>query len=187
MAKQALIIVDLQNDYFPGGKWTLNNTQEAADNAAKILSAFRAKGDLVVHVRHEQTEPDAPFFVAGSKGAEIHPTVINRGNEPVVVKHEVNAFNGTDLKNILDKNGIGDVVIVGAMSHMCIDGTTRAASDFGYKVTLIHDACTTRDLDFNGVKVPAAQAHAAFMAALGSAYATMKSTQEFLAAGKAAA
>jgi nicotinamidase-related amidase len=73
------------------------------------------------------------------------------------------------------------------MSHMCVDAATRAASDFGYKVTVIHDACATHDQDFNGVKVPAAQVHAAFMAGLAFAYATLKSTDEFLSTNKAAA
>ncbi|HVJ43891.1 MAG TPA: cysteine hydrolase family protein [Dongiaceae bacterium] len=182
MAKQALVIVDLQNDYFPGGKWTLSNVHAAADNAARLLTDFRAKGDLVVHIRHEFPTADAPFFAPGSDGAQIHPKVLNRNDEPVVLKNYINSFRETDLKEILDKNGITDLVVAGAMSHMCVDGITRAAVDFGYKTTVIHDACATLDLEFNGVKVPAAQVHAGFMAALGFAYATMKSTDAFLAA-----
>ncbi len=57
--------------------------------------------------------------------------------------------------------------MVGSMSHMCVDGITRAANDLGYSVTVIHDACATRDLEFNGLTVPAAHVHAAFMSALG--------------------
>jgi nicotinamidase-related amidase len=182
MSKKALIIVDLQNDYFPGGNWPLVNTDAAADNAAKLLAAFRAKGDLVVHIRHESGEADATFFVPGTEGAKINAKVANQGNEPVVTKHHINAFRDTELKNILDKNGITDVVISGAMSHMCVDGASRAAADFGYQTTVIHDACATHDQEFNGVKVPAAQAHAAFMAGLAFGYATVTSTKEFLAA-----
>lgn len=179
-SKQALIIVDIQNDYFPDGKWTLSGIEAAADNAARLLAAARAAGDLVVHIRHEFPTADAPFFAPGSKGAEIHPKVLNRDNEHVVVKNQINSFRDTKLKQILDQNGIHDVVICGAMSHMCIDGITRAANDFGYNCILIHDACASRDLEFNGVKVPAAHAHAAFMAALGFAYAKTVSTDDFL-------
>ena len=68
----------------------------------------------------------------------------------------------------LDEKGIDDVVIVGAMSHMCVDATVRAASDFGYKTTTIHDACATRDLEFGESTVPAAQVHATMMSALAS-------------------
>jgi nicotinamidase-related amidase len=184
MTKRALILVDIQNDYFPGGKWTLSGVDAAADNAAKLLADAREKGDLVVHIRHEFTKPDAPFFVAGSDGARLHDKVINKGDEVVVLKHYVNSFRETELKTVLDSNGITDLIITGAMSHMCVDGITRAAADFGYKPTVIHDACASRDLEFNGVHVPAAHAHAAFMAALGFAYANLQSTADYLGSAR---
>jgi nicotinamidase-related amidase len=182
MTKKALIVVDIQNDYFPDGKWPLAGAEAAADNAARIIAAARTAGDLVVYIRHEFTGENAPFFEAGSEGAQIHPKVLNRPDEHVVVKNHVNSFRETDLKQVLDANGITEVVIVGSMSHMCVDGITRAASDFGYKVTVVHDACASRDLEFNGVRVPAAHVHAAFMAALGFAYATIRSTDDYVGA-----
>ncbi|MGE8189076.1 cysteine hydrolase family protein [Pseudomonas sp. NPDC086278] len=183
MTKQALIVVDIQNDYFPQGKWPLVGADAAADNAVRLLQAFRAAGDPVVHIRHEFTSDEAPFFTPGSEGAKLHPKVLNRADEPVVLKHFVNSFRETDLKSILDEQGIEELVVVGSMSHMCVDGITRAAADFGYSVTVIHDACATRDLEFNGVTVPAAHVHAAFMSALGFAYANVVSAEEFLTAG----
>ncbi|WP_256810165.1 cysteine hydrolase family protein [Pseudomonas siliginis] len=180
MAKQALIVVDIQNDYFPQGKWPLVGADAAADNAARLIAAFRETGDPVVHIRHEFTSEDAPFFTPGSEGAKLHPKVLNRADEPVVLKHFVNSFRETELKSVLDEHGINDVVVVGSMSHMCVDGITRAAADMGYSVTVIHDACASRDLEFNGLTVPAAHVHAAFMAALGFAYASVVSTDEFL-------
>ncbi|UVM04530.1 cysteine hydrolase family protein [Pseudomonas laurylsulfatiphila] len=182
MAKQALIVVDIQNDYFPQGKWPLVGADAAADNAVRLIEAFRDAGDPVVHIRHEFTSAEAPFFTPNSEGAKLHPKVINRADEPVVLKHFVNSFRETELKSILDEQGIKELVVVGSMSHMCVDGITRAAADFGYTVTVIHDACATRDLEFNGVSVPAAQVHAAFMAALAFAYANVVSASEFLAA-----
>lgn len=181
MSGRALILVDLQNDYFAGGRFTLAGIEAAAANAARLLAAARAAGELVVHVRHESPDPAAPFFVAGSEGAAIHPSVLPRAGEPVVVKARVNAFLGTDLKEILDKRGIAEIVVAGAMSHMCVDAATRAALDFGYGVSVVHDAATTRDLAFGGVLVPAAQVHAAMMAALAAARAAVISTEEALA------
>ncbi|WP_349736230.1 cysteine hydrolase family protein [Pseudomonas jessenii] len=180
MAKQALIVVDIQNDYFPQGKWPLVGADAAADNAVRLIKAFRDAGDSVVHIRHEFTSEDAPFFTPNSEGAKLHPKVLNRADEPVVLKHFVNSFRETELKSVLDEQGIKELVVVGSMSHMCVDGITRAAADFGYTVTVIHDACATRDLEFNGVTVPAAQVHAAFMAALAFAYASVVSTNEYL-------
>lgn len=180
MAKQALILVDIQNDYFPSGKWPLVGIEAAADQAAKVLAAFRERADLVVHVRHEFDSADAPFFAPGSEGAKIHGKVASLPGEPVVLKHFVNAFRDTDLKAILDQHGVESLVVVGHMSHMCVDGAVRAAADFGYPVTVLHDACATLDLEFNGVKVPAAQVHAAYMASLAFAYADVVSTAEYL-------
>ncbi|MBT9267511.1 cysteine hydrolase [Pseudomonas sp. MG-9] len=180
MTRQALIVVDIQNDYFPQGKWPLVGAEAAADNAARLIAAFRETDDPVVHIRHEFASADAPFFTPGSDGAKLHSKVLNRPDEPVVLKHFVNSFRETNLQSILDEQGIKDLVIVGSMSHMCIDGITRAAADLGYGVTVIHDACASRDLEFNGLTVPAAQVHAAFMSALGFAYASVVSADEFL-------
>nr|WP_314875521.1 cysteine hydrolase family protein [uncultured Pseudomonas sp.] len=182
MSKQALIIIDIQKDYFPGGKWPLDGADAAADNAMLLLDAARKRGDLVVHVRHEFASADAPFFTPGSAGAEIHPKAAPLGDEQVLLKHQVNVFKDTTLKALLDEQAVQAVTIIGSMSHMCIDAAVRAAADFGYTVTVAHDACATRVLQFNDQEVPAAQVHAAFMASLAFAYATIQSTEECLAA-----
>ncbi|CAD7699396.1 unnamed protein product [Ostreobium quekettii] len=183
MAHRALIVIDVQMDYFPGGRWPLDGMEAAADNAARLIATARSRSELIVHVRHEFPDPDAPFFAPGSQGAEIHPKVRPIEGEPLVLKRRINAFRDTDLKGILDRAGIEEVVVAGAMSNMCIDAAARAAADFGYSVTVVHDACAARGLEFGGVEVPAGQVHAAYMASLGFAYARMRSTDEFLAAG----
>src|SRR5262245_31373877 len=111
MSKRALILIDVQNDYFPGGKWPLVGIEAAADNSARLLAAARAVGDLVIHVRHEFLAADAPFFLPGSDGAKIHPKVQGAQGEPVVLKHHVNSFRETDLKGVLDEHGVEEVVI----------------------------------------------------------------------------
>ncbi len=180
MTQQALILVDIQNDYFPQGKWPLSGVDAAADKAVQVLQAFRQAGDSVIHIRHEFTADDAPFFAPGSEGAHLHPKVLNHADEPVVLKHFVNAFRETNLRMLLEQRSVTHLVVVGSMSHMCVDGVVRAAADMGYTVTVIHDACATRDLEFNGTTVPAAQVHAAFMSSLGFAYASVVSAEEFL-------
>ncbi|MCF6264745.1 MAG: cysteine hydrolase [Xanthomonadales bacterium] len=180
MSKTALIIVDLQNDYFQGGKWELEGTEGAAEKAAALLHSFRARELPVVHVRHEFPGTDAPFFVPNSDGAKVHSSVQELEAEPVVIKHQINGFKDTNLKEILENLSVDSVLICGAMSHMCIDAVTRAANDFGYNCTVAHDACATLELEFKGVTVPASHVHAAFMAALDFAYATVMSTDELL-------
>ncbi|KAB0509901.1 MULTISPECIES: cysteine hydrolase family protein [Pseudomonas] len=181
MTNTALIVVDIQNDYFSGGKWELNATDAAADNAARVIGAARERGDLVIHIRHETLAPNAPFFVPGSDGAQLHENVRNLGDELVIVKHFMNPYRETQLLEVLEHNEIERVTVVGNMSHMCIDAVTRASDDFGFETTVIHDACTTHDLEFNNVKVPALLVHAAFMAALKFGYAEVLSTDEYVA------
>ena len=180
MSKRAVIVVDIQNEYFPTGKLPLVNIEGAAAKAAQVIEAARQNKDLLVHVHHEFPDPNAPVFTPGSDGVNIHESVAPKGDEPVLIRNYPNSFLKTNLKELLDTNGIENVVVIGAMSHMCIEATSRAASDFGYKVTVLEDACATMDLEFNGVKVPAAQVHATAMAALGFAYATVQGTESYL-------
>jgi nicotinamidase-related amidase len=179
MNKQAIVVVDFQNDYLTSGSWPLIGIDAAVKKAAEVIKHARSKGVPVIHVRHESPE-GAPFFVAGSPGAEIIPAVGPNGGEQVVVKNYPNAFRDTDLKAKLDAEGVTDVIIVGAMTHMCIDATARAAADHGYNVTVVQDAAATRDAEFNGMIVPAGQVHAAFMAALGFAYGKVVAADDFL-------
>jgi nicotinamidase-related amidase len=180
MSKRAILVVDIQNEYFPQGKLPLAGIEQATTNAAKIIAAARQKGDMVVNIRHEMPIPDAPIFTPGSDGVQFHPDVLPADGEAVVVKHFPNSFRNTGLKEMLDAKGIEEVVVIGAMSHMCVDATVRAANDFGYRTTTIHDACATRDLEFGGTTVPATQVHAALMAALAFMYGEVVNTAAWL-------
>ena len=180
MSKTALLLIDLQCDYFQGGLFPLKGMESAAKQAARLLAAFRQKGLPLVHVRHENPKAGAPFFLPGSSGAVIHSLLAPQPGEPVVTKNFPNAFRETNLKKILDDMGIDSLVIVGAMSNMCIDAVTRAASDLGYGCAVAHDACAAADLALGEVAVPAPQVHAAFMAALGLAYARVAACEDLL-------
>lgn len=182
MSKRAVVVIDLQNEYSASGKLPLTGIESAVANAAKVIADARAKGTPVIHVRHEFAHGEAPVFVPGTEGVEIQPAVAPVEGEPVIVKNYVNAFRETDLKQQLDARGVEEVVVVGAMSHMCVDAAVRAAADMGYPVTVLHDACATLDLAFNGVTVPATQVHASMMAAFAFGYGTVKSVEEYLRA-----
>lgn len=181
MTNTALLIVDMQNDYFEGGKFPLSGTDAAAAKAASLLAAFRATGRPVIHIRHEVLRKPAPFFEPNTKGAEIHASVAPMNDEIVITKKFPNSFRDTDLQAQLQALGITALVIIGAMSHFCIDATTRAAADLGYACTVAHDACASRDLEFDGVAVPAAQAHAGFMAGLAMGYGAILPTSQVIA------
>jgi nicotinamidase-related amidase len=173
----ALLIIDIQNDYFPGGAMELVGSEAAAERAALVLNAFRAQKRPVVHVQHLSTRPGATFFLPGTHGAEIHERVAPLADETVIRKHYPNAFRETTLLGHLRSHDIGRLVIAGMMTQMCIDTTTRAAADLGFECVLMHDACATRDLTFDGRTVPAADVQAAFVAALNGIFAKVQSAQ----------
>jgi nicotinamidase-related amidase len=176
-----LLLVDLQNDYFPGGLMELVGIQKAAANAQRLLSHYREKQWPVIHVQHLAMRPGSGFFLPGTQGADIHVMLAPREEEDVVRKHYPNSFRETLLGDVLQLKHISRLVICGAMSHMCIDATTRAAFDLGFDCTVAEDACATRDLFFGGRTIPATDVHGAFMAALSSPYANVVSTRGILA------
>ena len=178
----ALVIVDIQNDYFPGGRMPLHEIECAAENARRLLDYFRSTGQPTFHIQHTWEDPSAPFFVAGTPGAAIHDSVAPRVGEPVIVKHYPNSFRESTLHESLRRGGVEQLAICGAMSHMCIDATARAAADLGFGCLVAHDACATRDVEFEGNKVAADDVHAAYMSALGFAYAKVLATNDAIRA-----
>ena len=172
--KTALLIIDIQNDYFPGGKFPLANPLEAAQKAYMILQCFREQGGHHVHIQHISLEADATFFISGDRGTDIHDSVAHFEGEPIVYKHEPNSFLNTNLLELLRDWEIERVVITGMMTHMCVDATARAAADLGFQVIVAEDACATRDLKYGDTTIPADHVHKAFLAALKSYGKVMK-------------
>lgn len=180
MKSTALILVDIQNDYFPGGKFELEGADAATKKAAKVLAEFRSRQMTVIHVHHEDIKEVAGFFLPGSEGAKTHVSVAPADKEKVIIKHFPNSFLKTDLEQELRSLGVERVVIAGMMTFMCIDATSRAASDLGFEVVVLHDACAAKSLEFDGVEVSAPEVHAASLAALQMFYADVTDTASFL-------
>ena len=173
--KTALLIIDIQKDYFPGGKYPLVNPLEAAKNAYMILQCFREHDCPHVHIQHISKKPDATFFISGDSGTDIHDAVAHFEGEPIVYKHQPNSFLNTNLLELLNGWKVERLVITGMMTHMCVDATARAASDLGFQVIVAEDACATRDLKFGETTIPAELVHKSFLAALKSYGKVMKS------------
>lgn len=176
----ALVIIDIQNDYFPGGTMELVGAQAAASVAAGLLSRFRQAGLPVVHVRHESTRPGSTFFLPGTVGAEIYPLLAPQPGEAVVLKHFPNCFRETNLLEILRGFSATRLTFCGMMTHMCVDTGVRAAFDLGFACRLAGDACATRDLAFGGRSVAAADVQTAYLAALGAVFAQVTPASEIV-------
>jgi nicotinamidase-related amidase len=165
---KALLIIDIQDFYFPGGKSALVDPEKAAANAALLLRDFRSRKLLVIHVRHN-AEP----------GGKINYIVKPLVSEKIVSKDEVNCFLRTDLLDYLKTNKIDTLVICGMQTHMCVEAATRAASDYGFKCILVHDACATKDLKFGEKIIKAEDVHYSTLSTLKN-YAAVESTKEYL-------
>ena len=175
-----LLIVDIQNDYFPGGKNELVGSLPAAEHARRLLDAFRRARLPIVFMQHIAIRPGATTFLPGTPGAEIHPLIQPRQGETVIQKHYPNSFRDTPLLEHLHQLGTSRLMIAGMMTHMCVDAAVRAAVDLGFECLVAADACATKDLVFGEQLVPAAHVHAAFLAALNAGYARVLGTDELL-------
>ena len=176
--KKALLIIDVQNDYFAGGRSELHDPLAALGNIERVLADFRKEKFLVIHVQHINTRPDATFFLPGTDGVRIHKNLTPLAAEHLVIKHAPNSFLGTDLLQMIQENGITELVICGMMSHMCVDTTVRACMDYDLPVTLLEDACATKNLSIHGQIIPAETVQDTFMAALNGMFAKVIQTSE---------
>ncbi|MAN27678.1 MULTISPECIES: cysteine hydrolase family protein [Mesonia] len=176
----ALLLIDIQNDYFPNGKMELSHPEKASLNAKKILEKFRKEKLPVIHIQHQSTRPEATFFIPETQGVEIHENVKPIAGEKIIVKHFPNSFRETELITTLEEMGVKKLVICGMMTHMCVDATTRAAKDFGLECIVIGDACATKDLEINGEQVKAKEVQKSFLAAFNYFYSEVLTTEKFL-------
>jgi nicotinamidase-related amidase len=131
--KQALIIVDIQNDYFPGGRNPVVGAEAAATVAKQLLDKAREKHEPIFHIQHTTLRQNATFLVPNTPGAEIHPWVAPRPDEIIVHKHYPNSFRETTLLDELRSRHSSSLCFCGMMTHMCIDTTVRAAADLGFE------------------------------------------------------
>lgn len=179
-ADTALVVVDIQQFYFEGGLVPLTGSLEAAAQARKVLDGFRARALPVIHVRHV---PKSVAIVDGEPADpqyRIRPEVQPAAGEKVISKRFANSFRETDLLDTLRQKGISRVVIVGMQTHMCVEAASRAATDLGFDVVVVHDACATRPLEFEGLTVPADMVHAGALAAIKGTYGRVISVAELL-------
>jgi len=174
----ALIVIDIQNFYFPEGMVPLVDPEAAAAQAAKLIAAFRAAGRPVIHVQHLPKDVDTPDPTGITEQYRIFAEVLPKPGEVVIGKHHANSFRDTALLAKLRELGVKKLVVAGMQTHMCVEAAVRAAADFGFDVTVVDDACATRDLTFDGTTVPAALVHAAALAAMESSYAKVVSAAD---------
>lgn len=144
----ALIVIDLQNDYFPGGKYPLWNTETVLDNCVAAIERAKALGMPVILVQHvaDSGKGIAPFFNAGSEGVAIHPRILAAAPQaPIVVKQAADSFYQTILQATLDGLGSRKLLLCGMMTQNCVTHTALSRTADNYEVAVLADCCTTVD------------------------------------------
>lgn len=180
MKNTVLLIIDIQNDYFPDGKFPLDNMTSVSQKARDVLLAVRESKLPVIHIQHQFMNQDAPLLVKGTSGVDIYNDVKPLANETVIIKHYPNAFKDTNLKEKLEEYQCKNLVVMGAMAQMCVDATVRAALDFGYQTTIIHDAVASRSVQFLETDVSASSIQASIMWALSFAGGNVLNSSKFI-------
>ena len=168
--KTALLLIDIQQFYFVEGSSQLVQPEAASKQAAIMLDSFRKDGGLIIHVQHST-----------KNNMEIHPNVLPLKGEKVITKKYVNSYRDTDLLEYLREHKVERLVICGMMTHVCVEGASRASADYGFDVVVIGDACATRDVEHKGVVVKAADVHASTLATIDTYYGKVVSVEEYFA------
>ena len=176
--KQALLVIDVQNDYFKGGAMPLVNPEQALTHIHQLEQYFSAKELPIIYIQHINPS-EARFFRVHTEGAALHSHLHLKENSIIIQKTRPNSFLNTSLEETLKQLGVEQLVITGMMTHMCIDSSTRAAAELGYQPILVADATATRDLQFAGQITAAAEVQIAFLAAL-SNFAKILNRQAFI-------
>lgn len=181
MKNTALVLIDFQNDYFPGGALELHEPAKAAGNAQRLLAACREHGVSCIHIQHEMPpERGVPFLLPGTEGQKIFAAVAPTRREEVLVKHYPNAFSDTSLLDVLNRNQIDHLILCGMMTHMCVSATARAALELGMDVTVVSDATATKALELFGEEIPAHEVQRCALAELSGIVATVRTSEDCL-------
>lgn len=146
--QRALIVIDLQNDYFPDGKYPLWNSEAVLDNCVAAIERAHALDMPVILVQHvaDSSKGIAPFFNAGSAGVALHPRILAAApHAPVVVKQAADSFHETSLQATLDELGIRQLLLCGMMTQNCVTHTALSRAADKYEVAVLADCCTTVD------------------------------------------
>ncbi|MDO9508177.1 MAG: cysteine hydrolase family protein [Thermovirgaceae bacterium] len=178
--KTALLVIDVQKDYFPGGKMELTGSTEASERIKSMIAHFRKTNRPVIHVQHLSAKPDAPFFLPGTDGTGFHENSSPEDGEKTVRKNYPNSFRKTDLDRYCKDHGIDTLVVVGMMTHMCVDTTVRAAFDLGYDCVVLADCCATKNLKIDDRIIAAGHVQDSFLAALNGTFAKVMNSKEYI-------
>jgi nicotinamidase-related amidase len=155
---KALLVIDVQNDYFPGGKFPLWNTEATLAATVRAIQQAIGKGIPVIIIQHiaDSSRGIAPFFNAGTPGVELHTAIIEAAPDTqVVIKRFADSFHQTVLEETLAAHGVSELLICGMMTQNCVTHTAISKAADKYAVTVLTDCCTTVDVMIHNIALHA--------------------------------
>jgi len=147
---QALIVVDVQNEFSQAGKRAVPNHAEALEHIHAHVQEARHQRRPIAWIRHYNKPNESRAFVPGTWGSEFSPGLGPAsafGPEKLFEKEVFGAFTGTGLEEWLRKIGVTEVLIVGFFAHMCVSTSAREALVRGFDVSIDFDATGARDME----------------------------------------
>jgi nicotinamidase-related amidase len=176
MAQRALIVIDVQKDYFPGGVWALPDAERTLPHIGKLIERSRSRGEPVVFIQHV-TPTGSPVFAQGTPGMAFATGLDVRTSDPVFQKRHPSSFQETGLPAWIAQEGIGELDICGYMTQMCCDTTTREGYARGLGMRLYSDSTAARELTVDGAKLPHDMVHRVSLGALSRFAKILKHTE----------
>ena len=163
--KRALLVIDVQNEYFPGGQLPITSPHPHFANILRAMDSASASGTPVVVIQHTFARPDAPYFRRDTPGWALHPEVAARPRDLWIEKNLPGSFTGTDLEAWLRSRDIDKVAVAGYMTHMCCDTTARQAAHLGLSVEFLGDATGTLAVENSAGSASAEEMHRSILCA----------------------
>jgi nicotinamidase-related amidase len=179
MMNKALLVIDVQNEYFTGAL-PVTYPQNSSANIVAAIKAAEVADIPVVMVQHTATAKGAKSFIKGMRGWELHDSVKNAKIAHYVEKTMPSSFVDTDLEAWLRKNNINTVVISGYMTQHCCDTTARYAHHLGFDVEFLSDATGTLDFANKAGKASAEEIHRVTLVEQAFRFSDVMSTKEWI-------
>ncbi|NLQ17667.1 isochorismatase family protein [Marinomonas sp. M1K-6] len=162
MSRTALLVIDVQNDYFDNGNFPLWNTEKTLKETLNAIRAAKEQNAAVVLVQHVAAG-ESPIFIEGSEGVKLHQAILDAAPDaPIVIKQHADAFQNTNLTQVLEALEVDRLAICGMMTQNCVTHTAISDSAASYQVSILPDACTTREELLHFIALEAIQTKVTF-------------------------
>ena len=178
--KRALLVIDVQNEYFAGGAMPVSHPPDSLRAITEAMDGAAENGVPIVVIQHGTENPEAKAFVKGSRGWRLKGEVDVRRRTVVIEKTMPGSFTGTNLEAWMKENSVDTLAITGYMTQLCCDTTARQAVHLGYKVEFLSDATGTLDISNSAGAVKAEELHRAILVSQQARFSKVVTTEEWI-------